>query len=229
MRNIFALIVFILLTQFVVAQSISQSHFTKKDSTKNEILRTRKKAVHDMDRYNQTAKDLVKLQKTQLTHQSNIVRQAIDSPTIDNEINDAGKTIILATPSIPFAFGQVQKDNSGNWQVSPAVSVGASYSLVFGKGYKDAKTPSNPVQVVPYFIVGIYLNVGVSENTQTAGGSGAIGNLNIGGVLGIYKYINLLAAYDALNNKPVFGVGARLDIFSFAQGAGSIILNPKNF
>ena len=132
------------------------------------------------------------------------------------------QNIYLFTPSVPFSFGRIQKNQTGNWQVSPQASTGITYSFVIGSGHKSGDL----VQVEPWFTIGGYIDAGVAQSTQTAN---AVGSFNVGGVIGFYKYINILLGYDILNSTPIYGIGARVDIFSFGLGAGSVIINKKDF
>jgi hypothetical protein len=143
-----------------------------------------------------------------------------------NYLNDpdySGKTILLLTPSFPISFSRLEQDTAKNWRIGPSIGIGGSYFFLVGKGYRNA---NETVQVEPYFVLGLSIEGGVSQNLQAPG---VVGNLNIGGVLGFYKYFNFLFSYDVLNNRPVYGVGARVDLFTLTQGAGTIILNKAKF
>ncbi|HLP51398.1 MAG TPA: hypothetical protein VK154_10970 [Chitinophagales bacterium] len=133
------------------------------------------------------------------------------------------RTIVLLTPSFPVSFGRLEQDNAGNWRIGAQLTLGASYYLVVGKAFLN---DNGTTQVEPYFSIGAHIDGGLSQNTETAG---VVGNLNVGGSVGFYKYINVLFAYDVLNKTPVFGLGGRVDLFSFTHGSGSIILNKKDF
>jgi len=150
-------------------------------------------------------------------------REFTTSNLTEAEPDYSGKIILLLTPSFPISFSRLEKDTSNNWRIGPQIGIGGSYFFVVGNGYRNA---NETVQVEPYFTVGISIDGGFSQNLQTPG---VIGNINIGGVIGFYKYFNFLFSYDVLNNRPVYGVGARVDLFSITQGPGTIILNKEKF
>lgn len=134
-----------------------------------------------------------------------------------------GRTIMLLTPSVPINFSRLEKDSVGNWRIGPQMSIGGAYYFMLGKGYANS---NGTYQIEPYFLFGISLDAGLSQNLYT---SGTVSNLNIGCVVGIYKYLNIMISYDIINQKPVYGLGTRIDLFSVTQGAGTIIINKKEF
>ncbi len=150
-------------------------------------------------------------------------REKVFSKEFLQDPSYAGKPILLLTPSFPLSFSRLEQDSSRTWRIGPQVALGASYRFVFGKGYKNV---NETVQVEPYFMLGITVDGGFSQNLQA---SGIVGNFNTGGVLRIYKYFNFLFSYDVVTQRPAFGVRARVDLFTFTQSGGSIILNSKDF
>jgi len=131
-------------------------------------------------------------------------------------------TIFLLTPSLPINFSRIEKDN-GTWQVAGSVTAGLAYCLLIGQG----TTMSNgSTEVIPYISIGPYVDAGGLQNLLN---KGVLGSVSIGGTLALYKYVGILVAYDVVNKVPLFGLGASISIFSFTQGNGNILLNPKSF
>ena len=131
-------------------------------------------------------------------------------------------TILLLTPSIPINFSRLQ-NISGTWQIAGSITTGLAYSFMVGQG----TTLSNgSTEVVPYISVGPYVDAGGFQNLIS---KGILGSVSIGATIGLYKYVGILVAYDIINKVPLFGLGASVSIFSFTQGNGNILLNPKAF
>lgn len=125
-------------------------------------------------------------------------------------------TIVLLTPNVSLNFSRFQKQVDG-WKFVGTLTPGASYNLVVGEGTEQA---DGSVSVQPYVSFGIFADGGfVVNNSGQLGGS-----FNIGGALGIYKFINLCVGYDAIQKVPFIGIGATVSIFTFKSGAGATIL-----
>lgn len=142
---------------------------------------------------------------------------------LEDNTDYSGKTILLLTPSFPISFNRIEKDSLNNWRIGPQAAIGGAYYFMVGKGYRNA---NETIQIEPYVVLGIGIDGGVSQNLEAPG---VIGNLNLNCMIGFYKYFNFLFAYDLLNKKSVYGIGARVDLFALTQGAGTIILNKEKF
>ncbi len=118
------------------------------------------------------------------------------------------KNVFYFTSTFPFSIGRIE--NSDEWRLNPAFSVGNGGIFVFGKStcYEDHSR-----RIVPMFAFGIAADVGVRQELGEMNTT-FNGNLMIG-----LHWVNLMLGYDFLNNTNYFGLALRVDLISFSPNS----------
>lgn len=130
-------------------------------------------------------------------------------------------TILLFTPNVAVNFTRLTQNAQHQWTLGAQITSGLTYTFVVGKGWIN---PDGTYTVEPYFSLGAYADGGLAQNNN---GGTVIGTASVGGILGLYKYFSILAAYDVVNKTPIFGLGASFSLLNFSTGAGTAIIKSN--
>lgn len=155
----------------------------------------------------------IKFKAYQAVHQP-VKTGIVKAPTVGGN-----GTIVLLTPDINLSFTQVEKQD-GEWHFGGSIVPSVSYNLVIGDGKLNQ---DGSIDVQPYISFGAFAGYGIATNSTGS----IVSTANAGGTIGIYKYISLIGGVNLLTGQPLFGLGAKISIFTFKSGSGATILSYK--
>lgn len=128
-------------------------------------------------------------------------------------------TICLLTPDVTLNFTRIQKAD-GDWKFGGSFTPGISYNLVIGQGTKNT---DGSVSVEPYFSFGGFADFGTAQSSTGL----FVPVVDLGGCIGLYKYISVAGGFDVINKHPYFAIGGKISLFTFSGGSAATILSFK--
>jgi len=205
------------------AQTLSKERKAKYEAKKS----TQKKLVKQKDK--KTLKLAKKLRAHPLTDAGTIIadetastdmvykeylpKASTPAPTTVSTIPSSG-FMIFGSPSVGLGVLTVQKSLTG-WQSVGTISPSVSYTFAFAEYSTNADLSLN---IQPIVAPGAFASIGYIPQLN-------LPSLQIGGSLGIYKYITAAVGYDVLIKQPFFAIGGTFSISNYHQGSGGTIFH----
>jgi hypothetical protein len=118
------------------------------------------------------------------------------------------KNVFFFTSNFPFSLGRIE--NSDEWRLNPAFSIGNGGIFVFGK---STMFGDQSRRIVPVFSFGIAADVGVKQEEDQLKTT-FNGNL----IFGFHK-VNLMLGYDFLNHTNYIGLALSIDLFAITPNS----------
>ncbi len=122
--------------------------------------------------------------------------------------NTSYRATILGSPTIPISFSKIELVK-GQYQVTPAVSIGYGYTWFTGKFIFDE---NDKIIIDPVFFFGLIADVGLQNNFSL----NKLTSIFTGGFIGFGAF-SLFAGYDYMSKSPSIGLGGRIDLFTVSQ------------
>jgi hypothetical protein len=122
--------------------------------------------------------------------------------------------ILYATPAVGIGALTITK-SFDKWQATGTVNPSFAYGIGVGE---YTTNPDGSYEIQPYVSCSAFVAAGIIPQSILQG------SFQVGGSLGVYKYANVAAGYDAITKQPFIALGANVSLFTFQKGLGSTIL-----